>query len=330
MIDRLLLEELVAEARLAPSVHNIQPTRWRLAGDRILVLGDPARKLPVADPTGHDLRLSHGAAVEGLSLALGKRGLRIGETQLHTDGSTAENGLVPIATLRIAAGGEPDPLSAVIPLRQSWRGRFDGWPDGSEASLAEIAAGQGDLTFIADTERIAQIAGLADRAGLHFLCDPAHRRELLAWMRLSQRHPRYAVDGLNAEAMAMGRIEAFGAGLVLGPLFEPLRALGLAGALTSESAKTRSGGIALFHRPIGEDPFLTGRTFYRAWLGLTRLSFAACPISVLADWPETREALTALAPLPPGRRLVNVFRFGPISQASHGGHSRLPVSDLIA
>lgn len=330
MIDRPLLEELVAEARLAPSVHNIQPTRWRLDGDRIRVLGDPTRKLPVADPAGHDVRLSHGAAVEGLALALGTRGLRLGEMQLHPDGMTAENGLVPITTLRIVSGGESDPLSAVVPRRQSWRGRFDRWADGSEAALTELAAGQGDLTFVTDAGRIAGIARLADQAGLHFLCDPAHRRELLAWMRLSQRHPRYAVDGLNAEAMAMGRIEAFGAGLVLGPLFEPLRALGLAGILTSESAKTRSGGIALFHRPIGEDPFLTGRAFYRAWLGLTRLSFAACPISVLADWSETREALTALAPLPAGRRLVNVFRFGPISQASHGGHSRLPVSDLIA
>jgi nitroreductase len=28
-----LLRELVAEARLAPSVHNIQPTRWRLCPD---------------------------------------------------------------------------------------------------------------------------------------------------------------------------------------------------------------------------------------------------------------------------------------------------------
>lgn len=33
-----LLRELVAEARLAPSVHNIQPTRWRLLGDGRLAL----------------------------------------------------------------------------------------------------------------------------------------------------------------------------------------------------------------------------------------------------------------------------------------------------
>ncbi|MDX3805186.1 MAG: nitroreductase family protein, partial [Bosea sp. (in: a-proteobacteria)] len=78
MLDRAVLEELLAEARLAPSAHNTQPTRWRLLGDdALLLLEDVTRRLPVADPSGHDVRLSHGAAIEGMSLALGRRGLQI-------------------------------------------------------------------------------------------------------------------------------------------------------------------------------------------------------------------------------------------------------------
>jgi hypothetical protein len=100
--------------------------------------------------------------------------------------------------------------------------------------------------------------------------------------------------------------------------------------LTSESAKTRSGAIALFHRPLGEDPFVTGRAFYRAWLGLTRLGLSACPVSVLVDSVEAREALEALVPPPPQCRLVNVFRIGPALLPQTGRHSRLPVGDLIA
>ncbi len=46
---------LVAEARLAPSVHNIQPTRWRISGVTVDLLGDLARAVPVADPVGRDL-----------------------------------------------------------------------------------------------------------------------------------------------------------------------------------------------------------------------------------------------------------------------------------
>ena len=44
MIDLDLLKAALDEARLAPSVHNVQPTRWRLAGDRLLLLGDPVAR----------------------------------------------------------------------------------------------------------------------------------------------------------------------------------------------------------------------------------------------------------------------------------------------
>jgi nitroreductase len=47
-----LLDELVAEARLAPSVHNIQPTRWRLLADgRLALVDDLSARAPIADPS---------------------------------------------------------------------------------------------------------------------------------------------------------------------------------------------------------------------------------------------------------------------------------------
>lgn len=329
MLDRALLESLVAEARLAPSVHNIQPTRWRWHGDRLLVMADPTRRLPAADPAGHDVRLSHGAAIEGLSLALGRRGLRIGRIELHPDGISAEDRLAPIAALEVTPGGETDALSGLVTQRASWRGRFRPGEDTNQV-LARLAQTEPDLAVVSSREQVDAIAVLADRAGFHALSDAAQRSELLAWMRLSPAHPDYARDGLNADALAMGRLEAFGAGLVLGPFFAPLRAIGLAEPLTREGPKTRSGAIALFHRPAGEDPLASGRAFYRSWLGMTRHGLSACPISALADWPESRDALTRLVPLPAGRRLVNVFRLGPAERSGSAGHARLPVAELLA
>ena len=105
MIDlSLCLKAALDEARLAPSVHNVQPTRWRLAGDRLLLLGDPARTIPAADPAGRDWRLSHGAHFEGLSLALAARGARLAEPEMLAD-TPPEHGLVPIAACRV--GAEP-------------------------------------------------------------------------------------------------------------------------------------------------------------------------------------------------------------------------------
>jgi len=62
MLTPELLRDLVAEARLAPSVHNIQPTRWRgLPDGRLALVDDRSVRAPAADPSGHDVRVSHGA-----------------------------------------------------------------------------------------------------------------------------------------------------------------------------------------------------------------------------------------------------------------------------
>lgn len=328
MLDHALLEDLVAQVRLAPSVHNIQPTRWRRDGSDLLVLEDMARRLPVADPAGHDVRLSHGAAIEGLALALAGRGLCIAEV-VALDGQSETTRLLPVARLSIAAGASPDPLANAVAARASWRGAFRHTDADSRQALAHLAASNRDLLIVDAPEAVAAIAVLGDQAGLHFLREEAHRRELLHWMRLSPAHPDYLRDGLNAEALALGRLEAIGAGLVLGSRFPLLDRLGLAGPLTSERGKTGSGAIALFCRPAGEDALYTGRAFYRAWLAIAAAGLAACPISVLADWPESRRALEETHALPAGRRLVNVFRLGLPARAQVAARARLPVGELI-
>lgn len=328
MLDRNLFETLIAEASLAPSVHNIQPTRWRLlTADTVLLLEDGQRRLPAADPTGHDVRLSHGAALEGLALACGRHGLRIARVELG-DGAGEVAGLRVIARLTLAPDGTVEPLAAAVAGRRSWRGRFMANDDRLQEALQRLAAAP-DLLIIQPGSAVAEVAELADRAGFHFLCEDAHRRELLAWVRLTRSDPRYGRDGLNAEAMALGGVEAMGASLVLGPLFPWLRRLGLAEPLTRERAKTASGAIALFHRPLGEDPLETGRAFYRAWLAMETQGLGACPISVLADWPVSNAALVARHPLPAGRRLVNVFRLGRVPPGAGAARARLPVGELI-
>jgi hypothetical protein len=313
---------------LAPSVHNIQPTRWRQSGDAIEILWDRARRLPMADPTGHDVRLSHGAAFEGMSLALAARGLSA--VDLHVRDPIEPGDLPMIATFRIAGDGPGAPLGAFVASRVTWRGKFEPAPRSAEATrnLDALEAASGDLWLIRDSATIADIANLGDRAGLHFMRDREHRNEMIGWMRLSKAHPNFHRDGLNARAMSLSPFEAFGAGLALGPLFGPLDRVGAAAILLSEAAKTSTAAaIALFHRPIGEDPFHTGRRFYSAWLEMERCNFKACPMSVLADWPESREKVSGDR-IPRGRRLVNAFRLGVVGRVS-SPHDRLPPGELL-
>jgi nitroreductase len=321
-----LLRTLVAEARLAPSVHNVQPSRWRRAGDRLLLLGDPSRAIPVADPAGRDWRLSHGAHLEGLALALAARGLRFAEITLQA-AAPAPGGLVPIAECAVAT----TTMSPAEPVatRMSWRGSFKPVDAETQADLARLAA-RDDCTLVTDRNAIAEIARLADRAALYFLRDGSHRAELLKWLRLSRAHRRYARDGLNAEAMQLSSFDAWGAGLVLGPLFRPLDSIGLAAPLVRDTAKTSSAAaIVLFHRPAGEDAFESGRAFYRAWLAMERHRLKGCPMSVLADWDQSRETLAQRYAVPRDRHIVSVFRIGRPDGTPRAARARLPVDELI-
>jgi nitroreductase len=323
-----LFRDLVGEARLAPSVHNIQPTRWRMLNDeRLALVADTAVRIPCADPTGHDVRVSHGAALEGMNLALGRRGLRIVDLAIVNERPSGH--YTTLCILTVGKGGVMDPLQGSVARRMSWRGTFRRSPDDSER-IGRIAAARDDVTCITDERRIAEVARQADEAELFFVCRDDYRRELLGWMRLFPRHPRYHIDGLNREALAMSAVEALGARFILGGLFTPLNRLGIAAPLMSDRRKTMSAsGLVLFHRPRDEDPLLTGRHFYRVWLEIERAGFSACPISALADHPALNRRLSTSAGMPEERRLVNVFRVGqrPISEMAR--HFRAPVDRLI-
>ena len=63
VIDRATAESVVRVASRAPSLHNTQPWAWRLAHGRLELRADRERQLQVADPDGHSLRVSCGAAL---------------------------------------------------------------------------------------------------------------------------------------------------------------------------------------------------------------------------------------------------------------------------
>jgi nitroreductase len=321
---------VLAEVRLAPSVHNVQPSRWHHSDRAIELLGEPRRSIPVADPEWRDWRLSHGAALEGFAIALAGRGLKIGDLQINAPNSLSPES--PCQTIARVTLANLEHRSALEPTatRVSWRGAFRPSDEETRAALNGLAAARDDLMVLTQPAVIADAAVLGDRAGLFFLRDTLHRRELLEWLRLAKSHAYYQRDGLNAEAMALSGVEAWGAGLVLGPLFTALDRIGLAAPLVAERAKTNTAAaIVLFHRPKGEDAVVSGRAFYRAWLEMERQGLKGCPMSVLADWSVARDALAAKHAVPEDRHIISVFRIGCPNGQPKLAHARLPVDELI-
>lgn len=320
--DALL--SLATEANLAPSVHNTQPTRWRLEPDGdVALLTDETRRLTVGDPAGRDLRVSLGAALEATAIALSARGLALHTAPL-TDQAQA------IGSLR--DGAMTDPLHAAVPHRFTWRRPFGPATRQQQSSLYDWAARRSDITLVGDSG-LKSVSRLNETAGLGFFRNGSYRAELLSWMRLSTSDPRFGRDGLSAPALGMSTLEALGAGIVLrDPWFGLLDGVGLVPWLISESQRTLTAtAVLLFHRPEGENPIETGRALYRRLLEITALGFSTWPMAVLADDPAAASQLKTLYRIPDGHRLINAWRTGIVPPGRpKPNRERLPGQALIA
>ncbi len=324
MLSAADLLELAATANQAPSVHNTQPTRWKLADDGALwLMTDTTRQLAVGDVTGRDLRISLGAALEATAIVLAEQGIGFG-TLNYSNFRAA----VRIELKRGVAG---DPFVVQMPHRMTWRKGFAPAAVENTRSLADWSDRRGDITRIDEPGQIASISALNERTNLAFYRNAAYRNELLYWMRLSPDDPRFGIDGLSAPALGLTGIEAFGAGHVLrDPLFGVLDRAGLIGGMISEHNRTLSStAILLFHRPVEENPIDTGRALYRRQLELSARGFQTWPMSVLADDRDAASELMAHYRVADDRRLITAWRTGLVPPGQFSKRERLPAAALI-
>lgn len=325
MIARARLIRLVEAARAAPSVHNVQPARWRIEDGALVLLEDVTRRLAVGDPHGNDAAISLGAAAEGAAIAASGAGLATRIERIA--GDDRGQGLWPVARLVFTPWASPDPLLPLLETRASWRGPFLP-PSAADRSAAAGLAGK-DRVVIADPAAIAAVARLYDRASYAIMRSDAFRAELRSWMRLKPGHPDWARDGLNADAMQLSGLEAAAAGAVIGPLFGPLAATGLAPMLLAEAKSfAQAAGVVLFHRAEEEDPFESGRAFHRLWLEVDAAGLGGNVLAALADDRAAAAQLVREFGIGPGRRLVSALRIG--RRAGTGfARARLPLDEVL-
>jgi hypothetical protein len=325
-------QALVAEASRAPSAHNAQPARWRFEEpDRLVLLEALGSRLSVADPAGRDARMGLGAALEGMVLALSRRGLGITDLRrLERPGSRPpESATEVVATARIVTRQSRDSLAERVPERRTFRGRFNGAQAEVDGLKAFVAA-RPDLLLIHDRPHVDELARLHDRASARFFQRGGYARELCAWLRLSPDHPRWAMDGLNAESLALSGSEAWAARMIMRPtLLRALTSARLIRLVVSEAATTRSATGVLVLTAEAHDAFEAGRLLYRRWLELDQAGWSACPMSALVDDEGAARRVRGLGGLPAGAPLASVLRVGRVGEGAAQRSPRLPPEELL-
>lgn len=288
----------VERALRAPSVHNTQPWRWRIADGIVELHADRRRHLVGTDPGRRDLVISCGAALHHLLAALAAAGV-----SARIDRLPDSDDEMHLATVHVRSGapqaGLAD-LARAIEYRRSDRRRFSSRPvpETVVAALLSRAAGHGvvlhAVTDPAARRRLEE--ALADAAARQ-QHTPGYAAELTIWTR------RYAGarDGIPLDALPRADAQTPGAGL------RPFPSGHLTGARHADRADGDASTLLVlttFDDTV-LDHLLTGEATSAVLLAATRSGLATTPLSQALEVPATRRHVaTAVLRTPDHPQLV--------------------------
>lgn len=269
-------------ATAAPSVHNSQPWRFRISHDRVDVVHDARRRLPVIDPSGREALISVGAAVLNLRVAILASG-RVPLVQLLPDPDAPE------VVARVTLGGphRPDPtihaLLSATARRRTNRRPFRDIEVRDEVldQLRTAARAEGAALVVADATSRLAILGLVRTANETQRDSEAYRAELGAWT---------GADGTRADGIPA---RSFGPVDDIDVL--PLRDFGLAHPdVPRRQARFETAPTIAVVYTAGDDPtqwLRAGQAMQRVLLTATVRGLANTPMTAPTESPELRALL---------------------------------------
>ena len=179
-----ILRDAVAAAIQAPSSHNTQPWRFRIADGGLELHADPTRHLAVIDAERRQQVQSCGCALYNARIAVRAAGFTDEVTAVLVDGEHPSH----LATLRLGAPHVTTDLDhtlkAAIPLRRTNRRAFLKRPVAARETevMALAAADEGATIVRLDPARKRELGLLIDFADRAQFGNPAFRAELASWL----------------------------------------------------------------------------------------------------------------------------------------------------
>jgi iron-sulfur cluster repair protein YtfE (RIC family) len=285
------LAYLLRYAVLAPSSHNSQPWRFRLAGDAVELVADRSRALPVVDPDDRELVMSCGAALFTLRVAIRHHGFE-DEIELLPDADD------PDLLARISLGRERMPtrpeklLFWAISARHTNRNAFKkrAVPKTLLAVLTQAAESEGaQLRVLEQDEQRNQLADLVAEADKRQFGDASFRRELAAWIHAGRGRTQ---DGMPAHALEIpGRFTPFA------PLLVRTFDVGKGTAAHDRKIAERSPTLAVLGTPddTQRDWLIAGQALARVLLRAAQDEVSASFLNQPIEVAELRASVGRLA-----------------------------------
>jgi nitroreductase len=283
-----VIQQAVRAAIRAPSVHNTQPWRFVVASPLVEVHLDRERVLPVADPGAREARMSCGAAVFNLRLAIEAVG-RGAVVDLLPDPTRPDF----LAVLRVSGARPATPeqttLVQAVPRRVTNRHPFTdrAVPPAHRHALACAAEAERAHLAVLDTpKKLDTFATLLRRADHLQEEDPAFQHELRAW---ADRNSDGAQDGVPRSA---GGPRSTGGSLLTLRQFHP--------ETTVERPFEREPMVVMLttHGDTPRDHLRAGMALQRVLLSATVLGLSVSFLSQPVEVPATRTALRTLLDVP--------------------------------
>lgn len=282
------LRRAAIRATMAPSVHNTQPWQFVISGGRLAMRTDRTRQLRVLDPTGRQMVISCGCALFNARVACAADGY-LPHISRQPEGSDSD------LFARLSLGDAPavleteddiGGLDAVVELRQTNRRRFadEAVPDDVVDVLVRAAAMESSiLVQVTRPEHRLAVATLSQKADALQNANPAYRAEIRAWTTDDPTRR----DGIPA--MAVPHVDAGSEDEV------PIRDFDMHGNGWLPTATHSTKDQCLLLLGTEEDTpkawLRAGEALERILLEITKLGYAASPLTQVVEIPTTREAL---------------------------------------
>lgn len=289
-LDHAAVVEALTVAVRAPSIHNTQPWSWHLVDGVLALRADRTRQLAVADPDGHSLLISCGAA-----LALTEVGLRAAGWSVAVDRLPDARDPDLLATFRGVERRRPDQVDtqrvAAALHRRSERRPFADAPVSPEQIEALRHAAEGPGVFAHFPTRSGEQLDLAiavSQADRYERRDADYLAEMARWTYAEG----VRFEGVPATSVPHATDDEPRHSNIPVRDFE----VGVPGAQLIEAGVDEQPLIAvLFTTADGPaDQLAAGESMMRVMLEAELLDLASCPLSQAVDMLAFRTRLRTL------------------------------------